>query len=126
MLRRSNPYPLPAYRGGKPRNAYASRISNRRPGNRQMANAAPGRQSDNRGNVRGRKADRQGKSDDAREFSRPERGPDISHQTNISTIDPNTFRRFADHAAEMEGIPTALSPTPRRKRAHASTATLSP
>src|SRR6202522_2172505 len=30
------------------------------------------------------------------------------------------------YAAEMEGIPTALSPTPRRKRAHASTATLSP
>src|ERR1700723_3391198 len=30
------------------------------------------------------------------------------------------------YAAEMEGIPTALSPTPRRKRAHASTATLNP
>jgi hypothetical protein len=30
------------------------------------------------------------------------------------------------YAAEMEGIPTALSPMPRRKRAHASTATLSP
>src|SRR5271168_1001393 len=30
------------------------------------------------------------------------------------------------YAAETEGIPTALSPTPRRKRAHASTATLNP
>src|ERR1700721_1401782 len=30
------------------------------------------------------------------------------------------------YAAEGGGIPTALSPTPRRKRAHASTATLSP
>src|ERR1700676_2721919 len=30
------------------------------------------------------------------------------------------------YAAETEGIPTALSPTPRRNRAHASTATLNP
>jgi hypothetical protein len=30
------------------------------------------------------------------------------------------------YAAEMEGIPTALSPTPRTKRVQASTATLSP
>jgi hypothetical protein len=36
--------------------------------------------------------------------------------------------RFLTEAypAEMEGIPTALSPAPRTKRAHASTATLSP
>ena len=30
------------------------------------------------------------------------------------------------YAAEMEGIPTPLSPAPRTKRAHASTATLNP
>jgi hypothetical protein len=30
------------------------------------------------------------------------------------------------YAAETEGIPTALSPTPRRKKAHVSTATLNP
>jgi len=30
------------------------------------------------------------------------------------------------YAAEMEGIPTALSPTPRTKRAQASTATINP
>jgi len=40
----------------------------------------PARQSDSGGNGRSGKTDRQGKSDDIREFRRPERGPDVTHQ----------------------------------------------
>ena len=68
------------------------------PADRQCS---PARQADNGSKCRGRKADRQGKPDDARKFSRPERDPDITHQTNISTVDPYSPGVFAVRAAGM-------------------------
>ena len=42
----------------------------------------PARQSDEGGKGCGRNTNRQRKSDDAREFGRPERGPEISQRNN--------------------------------------------